>query len=69
VDLLLCSLSLLELLSQLGTAGAQEAFDAIQAFSKIHNPQATPLFAVVGRLPPNVFVSVAPERRHDHPRQ
>jgi hypothetical protein len=43
VDLLLCPLSLMELLSQLGTAGAQEAFDAIQAFPRIHNPQATGL--------------------------
>jgi hypothetical protein len=43
VDLLICPLSLLELLSQLGTAGAQEAFDAIQAFPRIQNPQAAAL--------------------------
>jgi hypothetical protein len=43
VDLLLGPLSLLELFSQLATPGAQEAFDAIQAFPRIHNPQATGL--------------------------
>jgi len=41
VQLLLAPLSLMELLSQLGTAGAEEAFAAIHALPRVHNAKAT----------------------------
>lgn len=39
--LLLAPLSVMELLSQLGTSGAEEAFAAVQAFPKTYNPKAS----------------------------
>lgn len=40
-QLLLSPLSVMELLSQLGTEGAEEAFDAIQAVPRVHDANAT----------------------------
>jgi len=40
-NLLLAPLSVMELLSQLGTSGAEEAYAAIQAFPRIYNPVAS----------------------------
>jgi hypothetical protein len=45
VSLLLAPLSVLELISQLGTAGAEEAFSAVQALPRIHYAEA------IGMLP------------------
>jgi len=44
-QLLLSPLSVMELLSQLGTEGAAEAFAAVQAFPRIHNPEASMSFS------------------------
>jgi hypothetical protein len=41
VQLLLAPLSMLELLSQLGTDGAESAFAAVHALPRVHNPAAT----------------------------
>jgi len=40
-QLLLSPLSVMELFSQLGTDGAQEAFAALKAFPRVHNPKAS----------------------------
>jgi hypothetical protein len=40
-QLLLSPLSVMELLSQLGTDGAEEAFAAVQAFLRVYNPEAS----------------------------
>jgi len=40
VQLLLAPLAMLELLSQLGTADAEDAFAAVQALPRVHNPAA-----------------------------
>jgi hypothetical protein len=40
-ELLLAPLAVMELISQLGTAGAADAFAAVQAFPRIHNPAAS----------------------------
>src|ERR1035438_1084676 len=59
VQLLLAPLSTMELMSQLGTDGAEEAFAAFQALPKFHNPRATGvlpwsdnLFRYLLKLPP-----------------
>jgi hypothetical protein len=66
VQLLLSPLTLMELISQLGTDGADEAFAAVQALPRVHNPEAT------GMLPwsddlfrMSLFNTTS--RRHDHP--
>jgi hypothetical protein len=41
VQLLLAPLALMELISQLGTKGAEEAFAAVHALPCVHNPEAT----------------------------
>jgi len=41
VQLLLSPLSVMELISQLGTEGAEEAFAAVQALPRVHNSEAT----------------------------
>jgi len=41
MQLLLAPLSMLELLSQLGTDGAESAFAAVQALPRVHNPAGT----------------------------
>ena len=41
VQLLLSPLTMMELLSQLGTDGAEEAFAAVQALPRVHNSAAT----------------------------
>jgi len=41
VQLLLSPLTVMELVSQLGTGGAEEAFAAIQALPRVHNRRAT----------------------------
>ncbi len=41
VQLLLSPRTVMELLSQLGTDGAEEAFAAVQALPRVHNPAAT----------------------------
>ena len=40
VQLSLAPLAILELLSQLGTEGAENAFAAVQALCRVHNPAA-----------------------------
>ena len=40
-ELLLAPLAVMELVSQLGTAGAADAFAAVQAFPRVHNPAAS----------------------------
>src|ERR1017187_7369097 len=41
VQLLLAPLALMELISQLGTAGAEEAYKAVHALPRVHNARAT----------------------------
>lgn len=41
VQLLLSPLTVMELISQLGTEGAEEAFAAVQALPRVHNAKAT----------------------------
>ncbi len=40
-QLVLAPLALMELISQLGTNGAQEAYEAVHALQRVHNPRAT----------------------------